>query len=98
MSEMMKLEDVCRIASVYFAEREIKGIRQILTAEKVWIILPGEKGIVEFGGNGVVVDKCTGETRPFILPSKEGFMLLQNAKEEIIPEEYLYKEDDAAGQ
>lgn len=92
MSDMMSLKDGCRIAAAYFAEREIRGIRQILSVEQAWIFLPGEKGVVEFGGNGVTVDLQTGETRPFILPSREGFMLLQNAREEEIPEEYLYKE------
>lgn len=92
MSDVMSLEDGCRIAAAYFAEREIRGIRQILSAEKAWIFLPGEKGVVEFGGNGVTVNRQTGETRPFILPSREGFMLLENAKEEEIPEAYLYKE------
>ncbi|MBD5478644.1 MAG: hypothetical protein HDR14_05020 [Lachnospiraceae bacterium] len=96
MSGMMSLEDGCRIAAAYFAEREIRGIRQILTAEKVWIFLPGEKGVVEFGGNGVTVDRQTGEARPFILPSKEGFRLLQEAREEAIPEEYLYNEESTA--
>lgn len=91
-SGMLGLEDGCRIAAAYFAEREIKGIRQILSAEGAWIFLPGEKGIVEFGGNGVTVDKKTGETRAFILPSREGFMLLKDAKEEEIPEVYLYQE------
>lgn len=94
MSGALRLEDGCRIAAAYFAEREIKGIRQILTAKEVWIFLPGEKGIVEFGGNGVMVDRQTGEARPFILPSREGFAALQNAKEEAIPEEYLYKTEN----
>ncbi len=95
MSGMMSLEDGCRIAAAYFAEREIRGIRQILTAKTAWIFLPGEKGVVEFGGNGVMIDKQTGEARPFILPSREGFMLLQNAREEEIPEAYLYEEEGA---
>lgn len=92
MSGVIGLEDGCRIAAAYFAEREIRGIRQILEAEGAWIFLPGEKGVVEFGGNGVVVDKRTGETKTFRLPSREGFMLLKDAKEEEIPEAYLYQE------
>lgn len=93
----MTINELCKSAEEHFQQLGEKGIRQILEAPTAWIVLPGPYGKVRYGSFSIVVEKETGEIRPFVMPSQEGFALLKVAQEVPVPEEYIYMEEEEDG-
>ncbi len=91
----MTLDQGCKLAEEYFAQMGEQGIRQILDTPEVWIMLPGAYGQVQCGSFTITVDKESGQIRHLRMPSKEGFALLKTAQEILVPEEYMFVEEEA---
>lgn len=77
---MITLEKAIEIAKEYYINRGSPDITYVAEAEGVWIVNGGIKGVRRVGSFGITINKDNGEIRNLILPSKEGFALLDSAK------------------
>lgn len=83
---MISLEQACKIAKeIFIAECNCDNILQILDANYCWIISCGAKEEIEMDTFALIINKNDGSVKDFILPSDEGFELLNSAKEIEIP-------------
>lgn len=78
---MTDFEHAMRIAQDYFKKQGALEITEAYTTDKVWIFFGGIKGLVDFGGSGISIDKKTQEIKDFILPSDANFEILDEAEE-----------------
>ncbi len=93
----MTLQEGCKLAEEYFIQMGEQGIRQILDAREVWIMLPGVYGQEQCGSFPITVNKENGQICHLQIPSREGFALLKTAREISVPEEYIYREETEDG-
>ncbi len=80
MIKIIDFEAAKKIAIEYFCKNENFCISKIYEAETVWIVFATNNGKNKYGGYGISIDKKTGNVSKFILPSKENFEILNNAK------------------
>lgn len=78
---IMELMDALEKANNHFLNVYNQKVNKagVLDAVTYWIFFPGEEGIVEFGVEGVKIEKSSGKMAPFILPDDENFKLLDQA-------------------
>lgn len=76
--EIMGLLEARNKANDYFMQNCNAKVNDagILDAETHWIFYPGQEGIVEFGQEGIKIEKTSGIIESFILPDDENFELL----------------------
>lgn len=77
---MIDFNRAIEIARGYYREKGQLELTKIYEAEKIWVVYAGKKDQPRFGGNGISIDKETGEICSFILPSRTNFEILKKAK------------------
>ena len=87
---MVDLKQAYQIAYAYYDSRGHQEITSLFDAEQdwIWVAFGGKKGEVKVGGAGIAINRETGETEPFYLPSDKNFEILDRAvkiKEEQYP-------------
>ena len=83
---MITFEQACIIARDFFRESRGEGqIASALESKAAWVFYPGNDEVIEVGGAGVLIDKATGTTSDFILPSEEGFAFLDSSQPKEVP-------------
>ena len=80
---MFSFEEACEKAFKYFNNKLYKA----LETKSLYIFYGGDNR-VEVGGYGISINRNNGELKPFILPSKENFKILNESKECEIPLKY----------
>ncbi len=77
----MELKEAVKLANTYFKNTYSTNVNMsgILDAVTHWIFYPGQDDIVEFGIEGVKIEKNTGKMESFILPDDKNFELLDHA-------------------
>lgn len=87
--QMIQLDNAIQIAKDYYHSytnnAEISFI--VHETDNLWVIFGEKKGKIKYGGQGITIDKETGEVKYFSLPSKENFKILESAKL-VEPERY----------
>lgn len=81
MMKIMEFMDALEKANNYFLNVYNQKVNKAVVLDAVthWIFYPGEEEIVEFGVEGVKIEKSSGKMDPFILPDDENFELLDRA-------------------
>lgn len=77
---MINFSKAIEIAKTHFLEKGEQHLTKIYESEHLWIVYAGKPGQVKYGNMGISIDKESGEIRNFILPSRENFEILRNAK------------------
>ena len=77
---MIDFDNAIRIAKEYYCKKGELELTKIYEAEKEWIVYAGKKDQPKFGNAGISIDKESGDIKSFILPSRENFEILKNAK------------------
>ena len=91
---MVYLKKAYQIAYAYYDAHGHQEITSLFDAEKdgLWVAFGGKKGEVRFGGAGLAINRETGETAPFYLPSDKNFDILDRAVK-VKEEEYSIEQD-----
>ena len=77
---MIDINNACEIASNYYQNRGNQVIVKVYETETTWIVFGGRKGMQKIGGAAITIDKGSGDIATFVLPSKENFEILNNAR------------------
>ncbi|MBQ6160928.1 MAG: hypothetical protein IJK24_08270 [Oscillospiraceae bacterium] len=85
----MELKDAIELANSYFLREnnETVNSKDILDAVTHWIFYPGQDGDIEFGLEGVKIEKSSGKMEELILPDDENFRLLDQSTKIKLEEE-----------
>lgn len=76
---MITFEDACAIAQKFYEDSLfIHGIHSPYDIGDAWVFNGGREGVRTIGIQKIAVSKTDGEVKPFNLPSKENFALLEN--------------------
>ena len=68
------------IAKEHFNSKNQQTITKFYETDNMWIVYGGRKGQTKIGNAAITISKDTGNIGSFILPSKENFEILRNAK------------------
>lgn len=77
---MIDFELAKKIAKEYYDERGMDKLTKVYESNDIWVVYATKDGKIRYGGHGIAINKETGEISDFILPSKENFEILRNAK------------------
>ena len=77
---MIDFNGAIEIAKNYFSAKGDSELTKIYESANAWIVYAGKKGQVKYGNMGITIDKGNGSISNFILPSRENFEILKNAK------------------
>lgn len=77
---MIDFNKAIEIAKAHFSVKGEEHLTKIYESDNSWIVYAGKTGQVKFGNMGISIDKESGEIKNFILPSRENFEILKNAK------------------
>ena len=77
---MIGLCDARKIAGIYYQNKGNQEIVKVYETKTAWIVFGGRKGMQKIGGAAINIDKASGDVSTFVLPSKENFEILKNAK------------------
>lgn len=87
--DIMELIDAIELANSYFSRENNATVnrKSILDAVTHWIFYPGQDEIIEFGLEGIKIDKLSGKLEVFVLPDDENFRLLDQSTKIKLEEE-----------
>ena len=77
---MITYEAALAIAKEHFASVPDREITKVYESDDSWIVFAVIKDQPQYSSTGISVCKTNGEVKRFILPSKENFRILHNAK------------------
>ena len=77
---MNQYDEALKIATEYYIEHGDLKILEIYECEDRWVFFGGIPGMVNYGGGAIYIMKDSLVKSEFILPSRENFDMLENAK------------------
>lgn len=77
---MISYEEAKSKAAQYFLDNEDKPLASALETDGFWIFFGGNEDEIEFGGEGIIINRLSGEVSEFFLPDEENFELLDKAE------------------
>ena len=86
---MLKFEDACKKAYNFFRENTQQiAIYSAMDAGEFWLFFGDTDGYVDVGGQGIKLNKDSGEIEEFTLPNIENFQIMKNAVSLEVPNEF----------